>query len=90
MSWSLNLAGKSSKLAEVIKDKFAGTQGCPKGSAEEAAKNALGEVAETLCKSLSADSAVSITAQGSAWTQGDKALSQHCEFKLMMLGNFVE
>lgn len=27
MSWSLNLAGKSSKLAEVIKDKFASTQG---------------------------------------------------------------
>lgn len=61
-----------------------------RGSAEEAAKNALGDVAETLCKSFLADKAVSIVASGSAWNEGDKAHSQACEFKFTTHGNFVE
>jgi hypothetical protein len=90
MSWNLSLAGKSSKLAEVIKEKFVGTGGCPKGSAEEAAKNALGDVAETLCKSFASDMVVSIMASGSAWNEGDKARSQQCKFEFATHGNFVE
>jgi len=90
MSWYLSISGKSSKLGEVIKDKFVSTGGCPKGTAEEAAKNALGDVAETLCKSFMADTAVSITASGSAWNEGDKARSQTCEFKFVTHGEFVE
>lgn len=90
MSWYLTVSGKSSKLAEVVKDKFVNCGGCPKGSAEEAAKNALGEVAEALCKSFIHDTAVSIVASGSAWNEGDKARSQACEFKFSTHGEFIE
>lgn len=90
MSWSLTVSGKSSKLADVIKEKFVGTQGCPKGSAEEMAKNALGDVAEALCKSFAAEKVVSISASGSAWNEGDKARSQACEFKFSTHGDFIE
>lgn len=91
MSWYVTVSGKSSKLAEVVKDKFVNTQGCPKGSEEEAAKNALGEVAEMLCKSLESDKVVSIIASGSAWNlPTGKAGSQSCEFKFITISDFVE
>lgn len=90
MSWYLSKAGRASKLAETITQAFVDTQGCPKGSAEEAAKNRLGEVAETLCKSFDEDKVVHITAQGSAWNVGDKAKQQHCEFKFETFSDFVE
>lgn len=90
MSWYVSVTGKSSKLASVIKEKFETTQGCPKDSAEEEAKNALGIVAETLCKSLKRDQVVSITASGSAWHEGTEARSHACEFKLTTHGDFIE
>ncbi|CDX19620.1 hypothetical protein MPLA_1190034 [Mesorhizobium sp. ORS 3359] len=90
MSWSLNKAGRASKLAEVIKQSFADAGGAPGGSHEEAAKKQLGEVAETLCKSFGEDKVVRITAQGSAWNVGGNALQQHCEFKFETLGDFVD
>lgn len=90
MSWSFRKTGRATKLAEVVKQQFADTGGCPKGTAEEAAKNVLGEVAETLCKSLKGDPVVSIDAHGSAWNEGDMARSQSCSFKLETLGDFVE
>ncbi|RUW41524.1 hypothetical protein EOA37_09695 [Mesorhizobium sp. M2A.F.Ca.ET.015.02.1.1] len=89
MSWSLNKAGRASKLAEVIKQSFADAAGAPKGSDEEAAKNQLGEIAETLCRSFSEDKVVRITAQGSAWNENGKAKQQYCEFKFETLGDFV-
>ncbi|TKB06564.1 MAG: hypothetical protein E5V75_34775 [Mesorhizobium sp.] len=89
MSWSLNKAGRASKLAEVIKQSFVDAAGAPKGSDEEAAKNQLGEIAETLCKSFADDKVVRITAQGSAWNENGKARQQHCEFKFETLGDFV-
>ncbi|RWE33901.1 hypothetical protein [Mesorhizobium sp.] len=90
MSWSLTKVGRASKLGEVIKQQFIDTQGCPKGSDEEKAKNELGVVAETLCKSLEGDPVVSIEANGSAWNVGDKAKSQSASFKLKTIGDFVE
>lgn len=90
MSWSYNRAGRASKMAEVVKQQFADVGGCPKGSAEEAAKNALGEVAETLCKSLAGDPVIRIEANGSAWNDGDKARSQYASFKFETFGDFVE
>lgn len=90
MSWYLTLSGKSSKLAAVVKDKFVACGGCPAGTEEEAAKNHLGEVAETLCKSFGADVVVSIKASGSAWTENGKARSQSCSFEFMTHGEFVE
>jgi len=74
----------------MVKQGFADTQGCPKGSDEEAAKNAVGEIAETLCKSFSNDPVVAITAHGSAWNEGGKARSQSLEFKFETHGDFVE
>jgi hypothetical protein len=90
MSWSYKKVGRASKLAEVVSQQFADTHGCPKGSAEEAAKNALGIVAETLCKSFIGDPVVRIEAQGSAWTEGDKARHQAATFKFETIGDFVE
>jgi len=90
MSWSYQKAGRASKLAEVVKQQVIATQGCPKGSAEEAAKNQLGEVLETLCKSFAEDRVVKISASGSAWTEGDKARSQHLKVEFETLGDFVE
>lgn len=90
MSWSYIKAGRAAKMAEVVKQQFADTGGMPKGTAEEAAKNALGEVAETLCRSLAGDAVVRIEASGSAWNDGDKARSQSCSFKFETLGGFVE
>lgn len=90
MSWNYTKLGRASKMAEVVKQQFADVQGCPKGSAEEAAKNALGEVAETLCKSLAGNPVVRIEAHGSAWNEGDSARSQSAHFKFESLGDFVE
>lgn len=90
MSWSFNKVGRASKLAEVIADQMAATGGCPKGSAEEAAKNALGEIAQDLCKSFAEDKVVSINASGSAWNEGDKAKSQSVKFEFSTFGDFVE
>ena len=75
MSWSYSKAGRASKLAEVVKEQFAKTGGCPKDTAEETAKNALGEVAETLCKSFKGDPVVRIEAGGSAWNEDGLARS---------------
>lgn len=90
MSWSLNKAGRATKLAAVIKQLFTDAGGCPRGSAEEAAKNRLGEVAETLCQSFHGDPVVKIEASGSAWNDGDKARSQCASFKFETFGDFVE
>lgn len=89
MSWSLNKVGRASQLAEVIKQSFVDAAGAIKGSDEEAAKNQLGEIAETLCKSFGEDRVVRITAQGSAWNENGKAKQQHCEFIFETLGDFV-
>ncbi|TPI86349.1 hypothetical protein [Mesorhizobium sp. B2-8-9] len=77
-------------MADVIKQHFIDTQGCPNGSAEQTAKNELGQVAETLCKSLEGDPVVRIEAHGSAWNVGDKARSQSASFKFETIGDFVE
>jgi len=91
MSWSLNKTGRAGKLSEVITDTFSKTGGCPAGSAEEAAKNSLGGVAETLLKSLPADKVVSIVASGSAWNNPDgTAQSQSAKFEISTHGDFVE
>jgi hypothetical protein len=90
MSWSYQKAGRASKLAEVVRQQITDTQGCPKGSAEEAAKNQLAEVIETLCKSFGEDRVVRISASGSAWTEGDKARSQSLKVDFETIGDFVE
>lgn len=91
MSWSLNLTGRSGVLAAAVAQKFTEQGGCPKGSAEEVAKNSLGGVAETLVKSMPPNVVVSIRAQGSAWNNPDgTANSQHIEFKLSTIGDFLE
>ena len=90
MSWSYQKSGRAGKLAEVVKSQVEAVQGCPKGGAEEAAKNQLGAAFEALCASLPADKVVSISASGSAWTVGDKANSQHLEVKFVTQGDFVE
>ncbi|HVJ44649.1 MAG TPA: hypothetical protein VM639_24340 [Dongiaceae bacterium] len=91
MSWSYNKTGRASKLAEVVKDGFASTGDCPAGSAEEAAKNALGDVAAALCGSLAGDKVCVIEASGSAWNNQDgTANSQACQFKFSTVGDFIE
>lgn len=91
MSWSLSKTGRAGKLSALIKQAFVDNQGCPKGSAEEAAKNALGEVAETLCKSLPADKVVTVVASGSAWNNADGSAQSHtAKFELQSVGDFVE
>ncbi len=90
MSWGLSKTGRASKMAASIKQLFIDAQGCPKGTAEEAAKNILGDVAETLCKSFNGDPAVSIKANGSAWNDSGKANSQYVTFTLETIGDFVE
>lgn len=90
MSWMYSKAGRASKMAEIVKEGFLRTGGCPVGSDEEKAKNTLGEVAEILCQSFSNDPVIRITAQGSAWNEQGKAKSQHREFKFETFGDFVE
>lgn len=90
MSWSYSKTGRASKMTEVVKQQFADTGGTPKGTAEEAAKNLIGVVAEVLCQSLPDEAVVRIEASGSAWNEGSKARSQTCSFKLETLGGFVE
>lgn len=91
MSWSYQKAGRASKLAEVVKQQVIDTQGCPKGTAEEAAKNQLADVLETLCKSFSEDRVVKISASGSAWNEADgRSRSQHLKVEFETLGDFVE
>lgn len=91
MSWSYNKLGKAGKLAEVIKRQVAGVGGCPKGSAEEFAKNQVGEMLEPLLKSLPAEKIVKIDASGSAWNQSDgSALSQNLKIELITVGDLIE
>lgn len=90
MSWSLNKVGRASKLGGTIKETFAATQGCPSGSGEAAAKDAMGEVAEILCKSLAGDPVVRIVAHGSAWNVDGMAKQTAAEFKFETIGDFVE
>lgn len=90
MSWIYNKVGRASKMADVVKQQFADTGACPKGTAEEEAKNAFGGIAETLCKSFKGDPVVRIEAHGSAWNEGGKAHSQAASFKFETLGDFVE
>ncbi len=90
MSWSYRKVGRASKMAPIVKQQFAEVGGCPKGSAEETAKNSLGAVAEILCGSFKGDPVISIEASGSAWNEGDKAHSQSCSFKFETHGDFVE
>lgn len=77
-------------MAEIVRQQFVDTGGCPKETSEEAVKNALGEVAETLCKSLNGDPVVRIEASGSAWNEGGKANSQSAAFKFETVSNFIE
>lgn len=90
MSWSYQKAGRASKLAQVVKQQVIDTKGCPEGSAEEAAKNQLGGVLETLCASFAEDRVIKINASGSAWNEGGKAKSQHLKVEFETLGDFVE
>lgn len=91
MSWSLSKTGRAGALGEAISKAFADVVGCPKGTAEDSAKIALGPVAEALCKSMPPNKIVQIDASGSAWNQQDgTALSQSLQFKLITLGAFVE
>jgi hypothetical protein len=90
MSWFYTKIGRASKLAEVVKQQFADTGGCPKETAEEVAKNAFGDIAEILCKSFKGDPVVRIEASGSAWNEDGKAHSQAALFKFETLGDFVE
>lgn len=91
MSWSYQRSGRASALAEVVKQQFVDTHGCPKGSAEEVAKNQLGDVVETLCRSLPADKVVTISASASAWNNSDGgANSQHLKVEFVTHGEFVE
>lgn len=90
MSWSYQKAGRASALAKVVKQQVLDAGGCPKGSAEETAKNQLAEVLETLCGSFSEDRAVRINASGSAWNEGGSAKSQYLKVEFETLGDFVE
>jgi hypothetical protein len=91
MSWSLSKAGRAGALAEKVKQIFVDTGGCPKGSAEETAKNQLGDVAETLLKSMPADKVVTFSASGSAWNNPDgSAQYQTAKFEFSTHGDFVE
>ena len=90
MSWSYQKIGRAAKLAEVVKQQIVETGGCPRGSAEESAKNQIGEIIETLCKSLSGNPAVKINARGSAWNEGDKARSQSLHVELETIGDIIE
>jgi hypothetical protein len=88
MSWSYNKTGRASNLGEVVNDQMV-AQGGPKGCAEEAAKNSLGEIAEVLCKSLTGDPVVRVDAEGSAWNNSDGPRSHSVSFKFETLGDFV-
>lgn len=91
MSWSYNKLGRAGKLADVVKQQLAGVGGCPKGSAEEVAKNLVGDVLEPLLKSLPAEKIIRIDASGSAWNQSDgSALSQSLKIELTTVGELVE
>lgn len=90
MSWYYKRTGRAEKLAEVVKQQFFETGGCPEGTAEEEAKNALGAVAETLCKSLIGNPVVVIEAGGSAWNNNGQAKHQQASFKFETIGDFVE
>lgn len=91
MSWSISVAGRAGTIASQVKSKFETTGGCPAGTAEEAAKNAIGAICESLAKTLPPDKVVRVTAQGSAWNVGDGAAnSQQCEFKFSTMGEWLE
>ena len=91
MSWWYFRFGRAGQLSEVVRQQVTDVGGCPRGSAEEIAKNQVGEVLETLVKSLHVDKVVSIDASGSAWNQSDgTSLSQSLKIELKTIGEFVE
>lgn len=90
MSWMIKKAGRASKIGAMIKDAFEKAGGAPAGSAEEAAKNAIGGAVEVLAKSLSNDPVIIIEASGSAWHIDGSPRSHHVTFKFETLGDFVE
>lgn len=91
MSWGYSRIGRAETLAAKVRQQFVETGGCPKDSAEEAAKNAVGTIAEALCRSLAGNPVVKIEAMGSAWNQQDgTAKSQSISFKLETLAQFED
>lgn len=90
MSWSYMKVGRAGALAQVVKQQVADTRGCPEGSAEEAAKNQIGEVLETLCSSLPVDKVVRINVVGSASIQNGQAMSQNLKLEFDSVYDFVE
>lgn len=90
MSWSYTKIGKAAKLAEVVKQQISDMRGCPEGSAEETAKNQVGDVLQTLCSSLPADKVVRINVVGSASTQNGQAMSQNLRLEFDSIYDFVE
>ena len=72
MSWSISKIGHANKLAETAKELFEKIGGCPAGSAEEAAKNAVGAIVQSLCASIDPPNAViRVDAMGSALNTPD-------------------
>lgn len=92
MSWSINKLGRAGKLSASIKSEFEKVGGAPPGTGEEAAKNALGAVAEALCVGMAdALTIVSIKASGSAWTdENRKHKTADTRFEFSTLGPLVE
>lgn len=92
MSWSTSIIGRAGVLAPRIADDFKKIGGAPAGSAEEDAKNRLGDIAAALCAGFNDPSvAVKIEASGSAWTdQTGKHKSVDTRFTFSTVGNFIE
>lgn len=91
MSWSTSLIGRAGTLAPRVADDFKKIQGAPSGTAEEAAKNALGDMASVMCASIAdPNTVVKIDAQGSAWTEGGKHKQLNTQFSFSTVGTFVE
>lgn len=91
MSWSCQISGRAGALAANARERFANTGGCPKDTAEEAAKNQCGEIVEKLAASLlDKNTVLRVNANGSAWNENGGARSQYLELKIETLGEFVE
>lgn len=86
MSWSTSRLGRAGNVAATVKEHFEKLGGAPVGSAEEAAKNQLGAIAEALCKSLPPDHVVQIKAHGSASTYNGQPSHQSVGFEFSTLG----
>lgn len=91
MSWACNFTGRAGVLAKSARQRFADTGGCPKETAEEAAKNKCGEIVERLAGSIiDSNMVLRVTASGSAWNEAGSARSQYLELKVETLGDFME